>query len=218
MKKRGKNRKQITGFDLQPRKIPEQRRAEETVLLILETSAQILDEKGIEGFNTNLLAERAGLRIASIYRYFPNKLAILTSLVQQWWDSMRDQLVVDDLANPECDWREFIRSFIDTYASIARSQNGFFAIRRAMQATPVLREIEKNMVRELTIRMVTMLRKRGIQIERKRLSIIIEIFLMSGAALYDLAWLKGRSDKDSEGVIINELKLMSINYLAVYLD
>ena len=62
------------------RKIPRQRRACQTVDFILEAAAYILSEQGIEGFTTNRIAERAGVNIASLYQYFPNKGAILEEL------------------------------------------------------------------------------------------------------------------------------------------
>ena len=62
------------------RKIPRQARARQTVEYILEAAACILAERGLEGFTTNHIAERAGVNISSLYQYFPDKLAILEAL------------------------------------------------------------------------------------------------------------------------------------------
>ncbi len=62
------------------RRIPRQARSQQTVDFILEAAAYILSEEGIEGFTTNRVAERAGVNIASLYQYFPNKSAILEEL------------------------------------------------------------------------------------------------------------------------------------------
>ena len=43
-------------------------------------SLVVLDEVGVDGFNTNLLAERAGVRVRTVYRYFPNKGALLAAV------------------------------------------------------------------------------------------------------------------------------------------
>lgn len=63
-----------------PRRAPRQTRAQRTVDFILEAAAYILSEDGLEGFTTNRVAERAGVNIASLYQYFPNKNAILEAL------------------------------------------------------------------------------------------------------------------------------------------
>jgi AcrR family transcriptional regulator len=65
---------------LKPRKIPQQSRAEQTVAAILEAVARILETKGLEGLNTNLVAQRAGFSIGSLYQYFPGKDALIVAL------------------------------------------------------------------------------------------------------------------------------------------
>ena len=62
------------------RKAPRQARARRTVGFILDAAAYILAEHGLAGFTTNRIAERAGVNIASLYQYFPNKAAILEAL------------------------------------------------------------------------------------------------------------------------------------------
>lgn len=68
---------------LRPRKRPTQPRAVETVACILEAAAQILEAQGREAFNTNAVAERAGVSIGSLYQYFPGKDALLIALMQR---------------------------------------------------------------------------------------------------------------------------------------
>ena len=47
------------------RRIPRQARAGETVALILEATAQILEAGGLAAFTTNAVAERAGVSIGT---------------------------------------------------------------------------------------------------------------------------------------------------------
>jgi AcrR family transcriptional regulator len=65
---------------LKPRKTPSQDRARATVEAILEAAAYILVRDGWEKFTTNSVAERAGVNIASLYQYFPNKDSIVAEL------------------------------------------------------------------------------------------------------------------------------------------
>jgi AcrR family transcriptional regulator len=70
---------------------PVQDRSRASVDRILAMTATLLDEVGIEGFNTNLLAERTGVRVRTVYRYFPNKYAVIVALTKRLavqWDEL----------------------------------------------------------------------------------------------------------------------------------
>lgn len=69
------------GPALKPRKNPEQSRSAETVRTILEGAARVLEERGLAGYTTNAVAERAGVSVGSVYQYFPGKDALTAALV-----------------------------------------------------------------------------------------------------------------------------------------
>jgi AcrR family transcriptional regulator len=43
----------------------------------------VLETKGFEGFNTNAVAQRAGVSIGSLYQYFPGKDALTIALMHR---------------------------------------------------------------------------------------------------------------------------------------
>lgn len=63
-----------------PRKSPSQPRSERTVEAIVEAAARILETEGLGGFNTNAVADKAGVSVGSLYQYFPNKDALIAAL------------------------------------------------------------------------------------------------------------------------------------------
>jgi AcrR family transcriptional regulator len=63
-----------------PRKIPLQSRSTATRDAILQASVLILTCEGVNAFNTNRVAEVAGISIGSLYQYYPNKAALFTAL------------------------------------------------------------------------------------------------------------------------------------------
>jgi AcrR family transcriptional regulator len=66
-----------------PKKTPLQARSRATYDAVLMAAAHILEAHGLHGFNTNAVAERAGVSIGSLYQYFPNKDAILAALIER---------------------------------------------------------------------------------------------------------------------------------------
>lgn len=64
----------------QPRRTPRQARSQALVEAILEATARVLAQRGYAGTNTNLVAERAGVSVGSVYQYFPNKDSLVTAL------------------------------------------------------------------------------------------------------------------------------------------
>ena len=77
---------------LSARKPPIQERSQATVEAIMQAAAYILTKRGWAGFTTNAVAKKAGVNIASLYQYFPNKESIAAELqrrhvqeVQQKW-------------------------------------------------------------------------------------------------------------------------------------
>ena len=73
--------------------MPGQARSQETVDVILEASARILESDGSRGFNTNAIATKAGVSIGSLYQYFPNKDSIVRSLISRFERSFHDAVM-----------------------------------------------------------------------------------------------------------------------------
>lgn len=74
----------------EPRKRPRQARSKATVEAILEATARILRSEGYAGLSTNKVAKLAGVSVGSLYQYFPNKTALVTALVEQHAQSIRE--------------------------------------------------------------------------------------------------------------------------------
>ncbi len=65
------------------RRSPRQARSRATWEAIVEAAAQILERRGPAGFNTNEVAERAGVSIGTLYQYFADKHAILAAAARR---------------------------------------------------------------------------------------------------------------------------------------
>ncbi len=59
---------------------PVQARSTARLAALLDAAAHVIDEIGYERLTTAMVAERAGASIGTVYRYFPDRIAVLQSL------------------------------------------------------------------------------------------------------------------------------------------
>jgi AcrR family transcriptional regulator len=68
-----------------PRRAPSQRRAEDTVTVLLDATELVLADRGFHATTTNVIAVRAGVSIGTLYHYFPSKEALVEAVVHRMW-------------------------------------------------------------------------------------------------------------------------------------
>lgn len=78
--------------EAKPRRVPKQERSRRMVAKILEEATRVFIEVGYENATTNLIAERAGVSVGSLYQFFPNKLSLLTEIQKGWLERLGKDL------------------------------------------------------------------------------------------------------------------------------
>lgn len=74
---------------LDPKSLPVQSRSRDTVTRIREAAREVLITDGLDAFTTTRIAKQSGVNVASIYRYFPHKEAIIAELYRGWLEEIR---------------------------------------------------------------------------------------------------------------------------------
>ncbi|WP_025099484.1 TetR/AcrR family transcriptional regulator [Burkholderia sp. A1] len=137
-------RKRKPALDTKAR--PAQPRSQDTYEHILETAGRLLGQIGFEELSTNLICREAGVTPPALYRYFPNKYAILKILGERLMsnqDALVDQWLVAGTAEhrlPE-DPVDRIASLLRGLVEVTKAFPGGIAINRAIHAVPLLRQI-----------------------------------------------------------------------------
>lgn len=127
------------------KKQPAQQRATETYERILEVTAHTLADVGIERLSTNLVCERAGLTPPALYRYFPNKYALLSELGQRLMQAQNARvdrhMTLEVFAGGlEALERAMEGLILDTYEATVQTVGGVW-IMRALRAVPALQQV-----------------------------------------------------------------------------
>jgi AcrR family transcriptional regulator len=201
---------------LEPRSLPVQHRSRQTVERILETAAELVDEVGVVGFTTNLVAERAGIRIRTIYRYFPSKLGILSALMLHLNDDSAERLKqLSELGDPECDWRELVCRWFDDVVKWTRERPGARLLIGWSHNIPELTALEDEMDEEWAHSLMDAMRARGVDLPSNRLYAVCRTF----NEMFDsMASLTGWDDQECSDEIVEEARRMLVRYLELYLD
>jgi AcrR family transcriptional regulator len=199
---------------------PVQQRAKGTIDLILGTSAQLLEEVGIDGLTTKLIAERAGIRVRNVYRYFRNKQAVVLALARRM--AAEQSRFINDFEHFACtdiEWKRAVDMTIDSFVQGFAFQKGMLAIRKAMQSTPELRAIDEQLNRELAQKLSGALRKRGAVIKKERMPLVCLAVLDVATCLLDRAGLEYEESNDISRAldVVAELKEIIKGYLGPYI-
>ena len=210
-----KNNKPAT--DLSTRVIPSQDRAKKSVDLILETTAELLEEVGIDSFNTNLLAKRAGIRVRTIYRYFPNKMAVITALYMNWQQRVIDNIYVltDSIADPRNDWREELDNLFQAFFEMTQQESTYVHLRRAVRSVPELIALEEEAIILFVERLMAAFTQRGLSLPEKQMRAICKLLTENAVSFSDIISTDGRAYAEE---LKKEFTVSYQSYLNNYLD
>ncbi len=73
--------------------MPKQLRSQRVVKAIVNATRMIMADQGAAALSTNAIAERAGVNIATLYRWFPNKEAIIHEVFEEEVQREIDELM-----------------------------------------------------------------------------------------------------------------------------
>lgn|GEM_PF-597068 len=143
------------------RRTPSQQRAHESVQAIVRAATEIIEAEGYEAYNTNTVAKRAGVSVALVYRYFPNKESILVALWEET-QNVRARTVVHIIRQiPTVEnWEEYARMIMVTLRKLRTDQPNLMMMRKIFPSVPQLAFVENKVIRECGDALVSVIKKR----------------------------------------------------------
>ncbi|SDR69114.1 TetR/AcrR family transcriptional regulator [Agrococcus carbonis] len=107
---------------------PVQARAAHRIEALLDAAAAVVVEQGIEHLTTALVAERAGASIGTVYRYFPDRVAVLVALAERNFERLR-HAIEREMAAEHATWGEAMEGIVGAMVETFRSVPSFRALR-----------------------------------------------------------------------------------------
>lgn len=197
------------------RTVPRQERARAAVGRILRATGELLDDGGFDALTTTAVAERAGVNIATLYRYFPDKYALIEALAASLEAERFDRVgpMLEAFAT-SADWRGDFRAIFDRLLELRLKRTGVKGLRRALHSTPQLWTQDHSGLGKMVERLATALRVRVPTLTPRRAEVVARTTMQMLIGLLDWAM----TDPAQRRAVMREGGIALERYLAPYLD
>ena len=193
------------------RRQPQQQRSQERIEKILQAAAEVFWEVGYDAATTHAIAKRAKTAVGTLYRFFPNKLAIFHALEKQHRQSV--ETIQAYIVTPECMRQPLdtmIRQMVETFAEYFE-QLGPRVVYTQSSLNPEMfihfdEAVDYSFIRRLAIA----LRMRNASLSIEKSELLAEVCHRSFNAIFLSAL---RSDPPHRDDLYQELQSLLIRYL-----
>jgi AcrR family transcriptional regulator len=203
------------------RRSPVGKRGQQRRDLILDTAADLLADGGVEAINTNVLAERAGISVGSVYQYFSNKEAILAALGERYMQQLSSNTVAalqQDVSG--LDFATMVDRVINPMIAFERKHPAFRHLNAGQEGQTTLAQAAQQVEQEILTTIYDLL----LRISPNLKSIQgLQIARMTKALYKGMSYLVGQEQEiNKEGgdvdSMIAQMKLMMADYLKQHLS
>ncbi|MEU6916322.1 TetR/AcrR family transcriptional regulator [Streptomyces olindensis] len=195
------------------RRAPVQRRSAERLARILDACADLLDEVGYDALSTRAVAQRAGVPIGSVYRFFGNKRQMVDALAQRNLERYTARVTERLREAGDGGWRDAMDAVLDEYLDMKRTAPGFSLVDFGNQIPVGARDSEPN--HRVADRLTELLAG---HLDREPDEDLRRVFLIAVETADTLVHLAFRLAPEGDEKIISEAREMLRGYLARVLD
>lgn len=110
------------------RRTPVQERSQDTIQQIFAATSSLLVKMPLEQITTSRIAEQAGISVGALYRFFPDKQAIIDAIALRHMDEFRSRLQGKLLRSLLADGPQFLNTMVDAYVAFLDERPDFRTI------------------------------------------------------------------------------------------
>lgn len=104
---------------------PVQQRSAERLSKLLDAAASAVDEVGFDRITTAMIAERAGASIGTVYRYYPDRVAVLQGLRERAVQRFRAKVAEELSERKPTNWWDAVDCSVSAFVTLYRTEPGF---------------------------------------------------------------------------------------------
>ncbi len=204
----------LLGSDLLLRNEPVQARSAARLSSLLDAAAEVVEEVGYERLTTAMVAERAGASIGTVYRYFPDRIAVLEGLsaraFRRFLDRITEQYRESRLETVE----ERVSAAVDVYVNLYRTERGFRVVRFGDVVDIRLLDGRRSNTAVLAERLADIAGERGSRHDPAELVFRLHVVIVLAEALIHRAFVV---DPRGDEAFVAEAKAVAAQYLRTHL-
>ena len=193
---------------------PQQQRSQVRVEQILQAAAEVFWEKGYDVATTHDIAKRAKTAVGTLYRFFPNKLAIFHVLEKQHKHYLDE--TVPQLMSPETfqlPLAVVIRRIVETYADYFENLGPRIVYIQYYLTPNIFLYFNESFDQNMIQGFAKLLHRRNSDLTLEKCELLSEVFLRTYQALLLVAL---RSNDARRHQLQVEIQNVLINYLEPY--
>lgn len=192
------------------RRQPRQQRSVDRIEAITAAAQQELEKGGTSALTTESVAEAAGVSIGGLYRYFPDKQAILDVLATRYWTEVVDRLGAVIAAQADAETDQWVGAIVDEFVRCFRELPGFRALWHGPLRSPRLYDVTRPIRQRLDDALGKALAPRLPDSNTTQRRFLAHMALLTGDKLIDEAF---RINPDGDRRVLRETKRMLSTYL-----
>jgi AcrR family transcriptional regulator len=108
---------------------PVQARSTARLAGLLDAAAAVIDELGYERLTTAMVADRAGASIGTVYRYFPDRIAVLQALAARNLERTLAQVTHEISVAEHDNWLDALSAGFGVFVEAFKNEPGFRSLR-----------------------------------------------------------------------------------------
>ena len=188
-----------------------QARSRERLRRVLDAADEVLAREGAGAFSTTRVAQGAGVSIGSVYRFFPDKAAIVEALAVRYWSDFEDLVagvVETDEAQPLDDP---VGAVLDVLVAGFRASPGFLGLWFGGLRTEQVRDATRPTRTAIARSIERLLARHWPGAPRRTRARVAEMAVLAGDGLLREAF---RRDRRGDTDVLAETKHMLNAYIA----
>lgn len=119
----------LSGTEKRLRNEPVQARSAARLSTLLDAAAYVVDEVGCERLTTAMVAERAGASIGTVYRYFPDRVAVIEGLANRALSRFLARIEQEFDERGQLTLRERVDVIVTMLVEFSRNEPGYRVLR-----------------------------------------------------------------------------------------